>query len=110
MTPQEQELLRRLSINDEAVMIDAMATCSPPDGLDHKICALARIAALIASNSAVSSYQWAIDDAIANGATDAEIVGVLQSVAPIVGLARVASAAPGLALALGYDVEQALES
>ncbi len=110
MTPQQQELLRRFSINDEAVLMDAMATCSPPTGMDHKICALARIAALIASDSSISSYHWAIDDAIAKGASEAEVVGVLHTVAPIVGLARVAAAAPGLALALGYDVEQALES
>ena len=110
MTPQQQELLRRFSINDEAVLMGAMSTCSPPEGLDGKLCALTRIAALIASDSSVSSYQWAIDDAMANGAIEAEIVGVLHAVAPIVGLARVAAAAPGLALALGYDVEQALES
>jgi alkylhydroperoxidase/carboxymuconolactone decarboxylase family protein YurZ len=110
VTPQQQELLRRFSITDEVVMMDAMSTRSAPTGLDRKICALARAAALIASGSSVSSYQWAIDDAIANGATEAEIVGVLHAVAPIVGLARVAAAAPGLALALGYDVEQALES
>ena len=110
MTPQQQELLRRFSINDEAVLMDAMATCSPPAGMDHKICALARIAALIASDSSISSYHWAIDDAIAKGASEAEVVGVLHTVAPIVGLAHVATATPGLALALGYDVEQALES
>jgi 4-carboxymuconolactone decarboxylase len=110
MTPQQQELLRRFSINDEAVMMDAMAACSVPIGLDPKVCALARIAALIAIDSSVSSYHWAIDDAIANGATESEIVGVLHTVAPVVGLARVVAAAPGLALSLGYDVEQALES
>jgi alkylhydroperoxidase/carboxymuconolactone decarboxylase family protein YurZ len=110
VTPQQKELLRRFSINDEAVLMDAMTTASSWIGLDHKTGALARTAALIASDSSVSSYQWAIDDAIAHGATEDEIVGVLHAVAPIVGLARVAAAAPGLALALGYDVEQALES
>jgi alkylhydroperoxidase/carboxymuconolactone decarboxylase family protein YurZ len=109
VTPQQQELLRRFSINDEAVMMDAMATSSPPPGLDRKVCALTRIAALVASDSSVSSYQWAIDDAMANGAIEAEIVGILHAVAPVVGLARIAAAAPALALALGYDVEQALE-
>ena len=38
-----------------------------------------------------------------------EIVGTLIAVAPIVGTARVVSAAPELALALGYDIEAALE-
>ena len=39
------------------------------------------------------------------GASDTDIVDVLVAVAPVVGLARVAAAAPELALALGYDVE-----
>jgi alkylhydroperoxidase/carboxymuconolactone decarboxylase family protein YurZ len=110
VTPEQHELLRRLSINDESVTMDAVATCVPPSELDPKICALTRIAALIASDSTVSSYQWAADEALANGALEAEIVGVLRAVAPVVGLARVVAAAPRLALALGYDVEQALES
>ena len=38
-----------------------------------------------------------------------EIVGTLIAVAPTVGIARVVSAAPELALALGYDVEAAFE-
>jgi hypothetical protein len=43
------------------------------------------------------------------GATDDEIVGCLVAVLPVVGVARVVSAAPKLALALGFDVEAALE-
>ena len=43
------------------------------------------------------------------GASYDEIVGVLVAVIPIVGVARVVSAAPNLALALGYDVPDALE-
>lgn len=108
MTPEEEELLRRFSINDETVMLSVLGSNSPRSGLGQKVDALTRLAALIARNAGVSSYHWAIDDAIAGGATDAEIIGVLLTVAPIVGLASVASAAPRLALALGYDVEQAL--
>ena len=43
----------------------------------------------------------------AQGATEEEIIDVLLAVAPVVGLARLTSAAPELALALGYDVDQA---
>ena len=39
------------------------------------------------------------------GATEEEIVGVLVAVAPEVGCAGVVRQAPGLALAIGYDVE-----
>ena len=50
-----------------------------------------------------------IDAARAAGADVDEIVGTLIAVAPTVGLARVVSAAPELALSLGYDVDAALE-
>ena len=63
------------------------------------------MAALIATEAALASYQWAVESALAAGASDADIVDVLVAVAPVVGLARVAAAAPELALALGYDVE-----
>ena len=43
------------------------------------------------------------------GATYDEIVGTLIAVMPIVGIARVVAAAPNLALAVGYDVSEALE-
>ena len=47
--------------------------------------------------------------ALASGATVDEIVGVLIAVAPTVGLARVVSAAPAVAAAIGYDIDAALE-
>jgi hypothetical protein len=43
------------------------------------------------------------------GAAAAEIVDVLIGVIPVVGLPRVVAAAPKLALALGYDLDEALE-
>ena len=46
-----------------------------------------------------------MDRAIEAGATEEEIVGVLVAVAPAVGLARVVSTAPRLALAIGYDID-----
>ena len=59
---------------------------------------------------APASYKRSVDTAIAAGATAEEMVDTLTAVAPTVGLARVVSAAPGLALALGYDIDRALES
>ena len=46
---------------------------------------------------------------MAAGATDDEIADVLLAIAPVVGLARVVCAAPDVAIALGYDIEAALE-
>jgi len=45
----------------------------------------------------------------AAGATEDEIVGILVAVLPSIGADHVVSAAPGLGLALGYDVAAALE-
>ena len=50
-----------------------------------------------------------VECARAADASDAEIVGVLVAVAPAVGGARVVGAAPRLALAIDYDVEDVAE-
>ena len=108
MTPAQEALLRRLALSDEetvALMVTDLVGGSHTTGLETQTFALARIAALIGAESPSASYQWAVDQALAAGASDADIVGVLIAVAPIVGLARVTSAAPQIALALGYDVD-----
>ena len=51
----------------------------------------------------------AVEAGLKAGASYDEMVGTLIAVIPIVGVARVVSAAPNLALALGYDVAEALE-
>jgi DNA-binding CsgD family transcriptional regulator len=56
-----------------------------------------------------TAYRDVVADAHAAGATADEVVDTLCAVAPVVGSARVVSAAPGLALAAGYDVDAALE-
>jgi hypothetical protein len=50
-----------------------------------------------------------LETARRRGASDDEIVGCLIAVLPAIGVARVVSAAPKLALALGFDVTAALE-
>jgi alkylhydroperoxidase/carboxymuconolactone decarboxylase family protein YurZ len=108
MNPDLEARLRRLALNDEPTIETALgAVLADADGsnLDSKTLALSRVAALVASESALSSYQWAIDHALAVGATDDDIVDVLTAVAPVIGLARLASAVPKLALALGYDID-----
>jgi 4-carboxymuconolactone decarboxylase len=65
--------------------------------------ALVRLAALIALEAAPASYQWAVHGALATGASEDDIVAVLTAVAPIVGAARVSSAARELGPALGFE-------
>jgi alkylhydroperoxidase/carboxymuconolactone decarboxylase family protein YurZ len=77
--------------------------------LDPKTVALARLAALVAIGGALPTYCALIDAAIGMGATPEEIVEVLMTIVPTVGLPRAVSAAPSVAMALGYDVDDALE-
>ena len=77
--------------------------------LDPKTLELVRLAALVAVGGAVPSYGAQADSAVSAGATAAEIVDVLVGVIPVVGLPCVVAAAPKLALALGYDLDEALE-
>jgi alkylhydroperoxidase/carboxymuconolactone decarboxylase family protein YurZ len=112
-TTDHKEILRRLALSDER-FIEAELGIELDTGersrLDAKTHALVRLAAALAIDAAPSSYQSAVEPALAAGAGIDEIVGTLIAVAPTVGLARVVSAAPELALALGYDVDAALEA
>ena len=105
------ERLRRLAINDARLADDdadgAGAGCGE---LDPKTLALVRFAALVAVGGADPSYGAQADAAVSAGATAAEIVDVLFGVVPVVGLPRVVAAAPKVAMALGYDTDDAFES
>jgi 4-carboxymuconolactone decarboxylase len=81
-----------------------------PHGLNERTAALACLAALVAMHAGPSSYQRCVDRALAAGATVDDVIDTLKVVAPTVGLARLVTAAPGLALALGYDIDAALEA
>ena len=107
-----EETLRSLALNDEAFLESVLGMGGDTvevSRLDKKTHALVRLGAAFAIDAAPSSYQSTIDLALAAGAQVDEIVGTLIAVAPTVGIARVVSAAPELALALGYDLEAAFE-
>jgi hypothetical protein len=55
-------------------------------------------------------YGWAIEVALAAGATADDVVGTLIAVAPITGLARVVAATPAVARSVGYDIDWAFEA
>jgi alkylhydroperoxidase/carboxymuconolactone decarboxylase family protein YurZ len=104
-----QDLLRRLALNDEGAVASALAD-DGQWGLDPKSHALVRIGALVALGATPTSYRLSVERAYAAGATDDEILGVLGAVGQAVGFARVVAAAPDLALALGYDIDAALDT
>ena len=105
-----KQRLRQLALHDDALLdaLSADGSTSPTSVIDEKTAALVRVAATIAVDAAPSSFQHAVAVALAAGATNGEIVATLEAVTPVTGAARVVLCAPKLALALGYDVEEAL--
>lgn len=106
------DALRRIAIVDvayvNALLSGDDAELSP--AVDRRVLALARVAALAASRAPEHSFAIAVEEATSAGASPDEIVGIVAGIAPIIGSAALAAAAPALALALGYDTELALES
>lgn len=108
-----KETLRRFALSDERFMETRLAMgpeAANVSALDPKTHALVRLGAALAIDAAPSSYQSAVEPALAAGATIDEVVDTLIAVASTIGSARVVSAAPELALALGYDVAVAMET
>jgi alkylhydroperoxidase/carboxymuconolactone decarboxylase family protein YurZ len=104
-----KEHLRRLTVHDDALVEKLLSeNTMPAFTLDERTAALVRVAATIAADAALPSIQHAVALALAAGATNGEIVATLDAVTPVTGTARVVLCAPKLALALGYDVEEAL--
>jgi alkylhydroperoxidase/carboxymuconolactone decarboxylase family protein YurZ len=106
-----QDVLRHLAVNDRAMVAElhAPGCAGIVDTLDARELALARVASLVATDGSVATFRWTVGDALEAGVSPEKIVGVLLAVAPLVGFARVATTAPKIAIALDYDIEDALE-
>ena len=107
-----QDILRRLAIVDKGFVGDRAGLVLGPSGvrvLDPKTAALVRVGVLAALGAHEVCLEWSSSHALAAGASEEEITGVLLAIAPVIGLGRMAGAAPGVARAFGYDIETALE-
>jgi 4-carboxymuconolactone decarboxylase len=105
---EHEDLLRKLALNEEGVLASLLGVDladAEPAVLDVKTAALVRLAGVIALESAPATYQWSVTRALAAGASDGEVVAVLEALAPVVGSVRVSSAAPEVALAIGCDLD-----
>jgi 4-carboxymuconolactone decarboxylase len=101
-----ERLLCRLSLHDERSVRAALGDPSW-SALDPKTQALVGLGALLSVDPATVSVRLGVELADRAGASEEEIVGVLLAIAPVVGHARTVAVAPRLALALGYDVDDA---
>ena len=103
-----ERLLRRLAVNDEESVGRVLSrgpAAVTEETRPRKVDLLVELGALLALGASTSSLRVTVGRALDSGATESEIVGVLLAVAPTVGLARVVSSAPKLAMAIGYDIE-----
>lgn len=95
--PEETPLLKLLAQMTKA-SLDATS-------LDDEQLMLVRIAALVSIDAPTASYVLNLGAASDSGVTVEQIQGVLAGVAPIIGTARVVSAAGRLTQALGVAIE-----
>lgn len=109
LTETQAVLLRRLTIGDPGGLEAALrepATGEPDrDPAQH----LSRIAVLIAMSAPVATFQREVNDALSAGVTEEQITELLPAIGSLVGAVAVMTAAPRLALTLGYDVDADLE-
>lgn len=77
---------------------------------EARVHSLARLGAAIALGAPSSTLQRLGRCSIAAGASTSDVIATLLAVAPIVGEARLVNATPGIALSIGYDVDEALEN
>jgi alkylhydroperoxidase/carboxymuconolactone decarboxylase family protein YurZ len=83
-----------------AMTVDSIERC----GLAPDMLLLTRIAALAASDAPPISYMAHIGPAMETGVTTAQLQDVLVAIAPIVGTARVMTAAGNITAALGIAI------
>jgi len=111
-TPRFRETLRKLAMIDERFVTGqaglGLDQAQLP-ALDAKTAALLQVGASVAIGSPAVCLEWSAGRALAAGASEDEIADALLAIAPVAGLGRVVGAAPHVAIALGYDVEAALE-
>jgi alkylhydroperoxidase/carboxymuconolactone decarboxylase family protein YurZ len=107
-----QEVLRRLAMIHEGFAQDKARLgleMARGSALDPKTAALLVVGAAVAIGASAVCLEWSTGRALAAGASGDEIADVLLAIAPVAGLGGVVSAAPEVAIALGYDIEMALD-
>jgi 4-carboxymuconolactone decarboxylase len=103
-----QRTLAGLSAGDIEVLEQAVGLRElnrAGSGLDARAFALVKLATLIALDAPPASYAWQIANAVEEGVTAEDFLGVLKAIAPQVGGPRVIAAAPEIMLATGLAVD-----
>jgi alkylhydroperoxidase/carboxymuconolactone decarboxylase family protein YurZ len=103
-----EPLLRRLAVLDAQTIAAALPMQAGDDGaLDARTTALVRLAGLVALQSSPQTYEWGVAAALDTGCSEDEVVAVLAVLAPVIGTARISTAAVNVATAIGCHVDVA---
>ena len=108
-----EDILRRLTLGDEDFLDSLIAgrRSRPPSArLSHQDEALVRLGALAATGGSDLSWQHTVGGALAAGLTADQVVEALVVLGPLIGSTQLVAITPKVSLALGYDVEAALEA
>jgi len=109
VAPDTQETLAGISAGDMRILDEALGmreAMRAATGLDARTFGLVKIAALVALDAPPASYAWQVGNALDEGATPEDVLGVLRAIAPQVGGPRVIAAAPEIMLALGLALPE----
>jgi alkylhydroperoxidase/carboxymuconolactone decarboxylase family protein YurZ len=101
--------LAELALGDPELLgegLEMRAQMQRQSGLDPRTFALVKVAALIALDAPPASYLWQVGNALDDGATPEDLIGVLRAIAPQVGGPRTVAAAPELMVALGLALPE----
>ncbi len=101
--------LAELALGDPELLgegLEMRAEMQRKSGLDPRSFALVKIAALIALDAPPASYLWQVGNALDDGATPEDLIGVLLAIAPQVGGPKTVAAAPELMVALGLSLPE----
>lgn len=110
LSPSQAAIYRRMTLGDDALLTALFSGLGmESDVIDQRTTALVRLAALIGLDADAPAYQREVRCALDAGATPEQVTAVLLALARVTGSALVMSAAPKLAMALGYDVDAGLE-
>jgi 4-carboxymuconolactone decarboxylase len=101
--------LAELALGDPELLgegLEMRAQMQRQSGLDPRTFALVKVAALIALDAPPASYLWQVGNALDDGATAEDLIGVLRAIAPQVGGPKTVAAAPELMVALGLALPE----
>lgn len=101
--------LAQLALGDPDLLgegLEVRAELQRRSGLDPRSFALVKIAALIALDAPPASYLWQVGNALDEGVTPQDLMGVLLAISPQVGGPKTVAAAPELMVALGLALPE----